>query len=443
MNIYIIGSGWYGCHTALYLAQAGHTVTILEKNLDIFQGTSGQFGIRLHSGPHYPRSAATRESCRRGGAEFKRRYPELIIPHQYSIYALGILDADRQPSKVSQKTFEAVCHESPECEFINTDTWDYQGLICAANLDEPSIALGQRLRERFRTLLIQEGVNILCGVTVISVENNEEDHVVIHLDNNDIICDRVINATGYQAIHHQSIESPLNIQVAYQPCLALTYRDKKPEERPFSFIVMDGWFPCLMPYVTGEYEQYDQYILTHGKWTIMGSFDTPEKANKILKSLSNEYIEAEIKTRCEEEINRFWPKFADRFEFLGWKGSVLAKINTKSEFRSAITYAEKNIIHIIPGKVTNIFDVENEIQCLLDNAEIITQGAYSYVRNGIFDKSIQEVHEKSTEIDRSTYTLETFKELHQHSFISQISIKKGSNETGSDPNINQTLPNKK
>ncbi len=118
MNIYIIGSGWYGCHIALYLVQAGHNVTLLERNSDIFQGTSGQFGIRLHSGPHYPRSAATRESCRRGGAEFKQHYPELVVPHQYSIYALGTLDADKNPSKVSQKNFESVCHESPECIVI-------------------------------------------------------------------------------------------------------------------------------------------------------------------------------------------------------------------------------------------------------------------------------------------------------------------------------------
>ena len=423
------------------MAQAGHSVTILEKNADIFQGTSGQFGIRLHSGPHYPRSAATRESCRRGGAEFKRRYPELMIPHQYSIYALGISDADKKTSKVSQRTFEAVCYESPECEFIDTDTWGYQGLICAAKLEEPSIALGQRLRERFRALLIQAGVDVRCNINVVSVENKEKDQVLIQLENNnDIICDRVMNATGYQAIHPQDIAFPLNIQVAYQPCLALTYRDKKPEERPFSFIVMDGWFPCLMPYVTDEDGKYNQYILTHGKWTIMGSFDTPEKANNILNSLSNEYIEAEIKTRCEEEINRFWPTFADRFEFLGWKGSVLAKINTKSEFRSAITYAEKNIIHIIPGKVTNIFDVENEIQCLLDNTNVITQGAYRYVRNGIFDQSIQEVQEKSTETDRSTYSLDTYRELHQHSLFSQISINNESNERDTDPNIHQAGP---
>lgn len=412
LNIYIIGSGWYGCHTALYLAQRGYTVTILEKNSDIFQGTSGQFGIRLHSGLHYPRSTATRESCRRGGTEFKRRYPELVIPHQYSIYALGTLDADRKPSKVSQKTFEAVCRESPECTIINTEEWGYKELMSAVNLDEPSIILGQRLRDRFKTLLAQAGVTILCSINVTSVENLEDNQVVIHLDDDShIVCDRVVNATGYQAIHPQHTAFPLNIQIAYQPCLALVYRDKRPEERPFSFIVMDGWFPCLMPYVTGEVGKDDQYILTHGKWTIMGSFDTPQKANAILNALSDEYIEAEIKTRCEEEINRFWPHFAKRFEFLGWKGSVLAKINTKSEFRSAITYAEKGIIHIIPGKVTNIFDVEREVQCLLDNTNIITQDAYSYVSNGVFHTSIQEVQEKSTTEDRSTYSIATFKEL--------------------------------
>ena len=93
MKIYIIGSGWYGCHIALVLAKLGYEVTILEKNKDIFQGTSGQFGIRLHEGPHYPRSKLTRESCRRNGEEFKQCYPELVIPHCYSLDPQVFCDA--------------------------------------------------------------------------------------------------------------------------------------------------------------------------------------------------------------------------------------------------------------------------------------------------------------------------------------------------------------
>ena len=38
--------------------------------------------------------------------------------------------------------------------------------------------------------------------------------------------------------------------------------------------------------------------------------------------------------------------------FTGWKGRILAKLRTKTEFRSAVTFAcPSPIIHIIPGKI--------------------------------------------------------------------------------------------
>ena len=51
----VIGGGYYGCLTALKLADNGHQVTLFEQNEELFQGTSGTYGIRLHAGPHYPR----------------------------------------------------------------------------------------------------------------------------------------------------------------------------------------------------------------------------------------------------------------------------------------------------------------------------------------------------------------------------------------------------
>ena len=97
MDIGIIGGGWYGCHVAVALSKKGHKVTLFEKSSDVFQGVSGDFGQRLHKGPHYPRSFETRESCRRSHNEFLERYPELVVKHEYSTYALGITDSIGNP----------------------------------------------------------------------------------------------------------------------------------------------------------------------------------------------------------------------------------------------------------------------------------------------------------------------------------------------------------
>lgn len=102
MKIAVIGGGWYGCHIARVLKLAGHDVTLFESHEQIFRGISGRFGIRLHAGPHYPRSEKTRKSCREGFAEFANTYPELVVKHAYSIYGLGTLDANNEPPQNSE-----------------------------------------------------------------------------------------------------------------------------------------------------------------------------------------------------------------------------------------------------------------------------------------------------------------------------------------------------
>jgi hypothetical protein len=99
MKIAIVGAGWYGCHLALKLKKAGHSVVLLEKNSDISMQISGKFGIRLHLSPHYPRSDATTNNCRNNFEKFKNEYSDLIVEHDYSIYGLGNFDADGLPSK--------------------------------------------------------------------------------------------------------------------------------------------------------------------------------------------------------------------------------------------------------------------------------------------------------------------------------------------------------
>ncbi|KAL2788147.1 hypothetical protein BJX66DRAFT_264474 [Aspergillus keveii] len=104
-TVAIIGSGWSGCHTALELSSTGkYTVTILEKSADIFAGVSGQFGIRIHRGPHYPRSSGTRESCRRSFDRFTEKYRDLVVPVDPAVYSLARYDSMGKESKVKGVT---------------------------------------------------------------------------------------------------------------------------------------------------------------------------------------------------------------------------------------------------------------------------------------------------------------------------------------------------
>ncbi|MBA2650640.1 MAG: FAD-dependent oxidoreductase [Tatlockia sp.] len=414
MNIAIIGAGWYGCHIALTLKKLGHSVTLYEKNSSIFSQSSGKFGVRLHAGPHYPRSQATRESCHRGAVKFKKHYPELVVWLDYSIYGLGVLDSENQPSKVDIPLFKSVCNESPNKQFIEPQKMGYQNLSCAANLNEPSIVIGERLRTFFQQKLEAASIPVQCNTEINYVHKQENGIFSVGDNNFSRSFDKVINATSFQSLLPDDEKLPLDMEVVYQPCIALRYQDKKPTSRPFSFIVMDGWFPCLMPYIEDLQTQDlapHNYILTHGQWTILGSFNDSSSAYELLNSLTENFIQNYIKPLCEREMNRFYPEFAERFQYLDWKGSVIAKLKTKSEFRSAVTFMHKEVIHIIPGKVSNIFDAEREVLVLLKKENLLTYNNYQFVKNGVLDSSIQEISEKPSTTDNSTCNLQSYSKL--------------------------------
>lgn len=409
MDIAIVGGGWYGSHLARELQKAGHKVVLYEKNSSIMSEISGSFGIRLHAGPHYPRSAETRKNCARNMTLFKRRYPELIVPHEYAIYGLGNLDAEGKPPKVNVQQFEQVCQEVDSCQLMDPQQAGYTNLLSAANFDEPSIVLGNRLRSAFTRYLAEEKVEVRCNVAVEDISPTNAG-VLLSGKNFCRRFDKVINTTNYQAFLPAAKQNfPFDMEAVYQPCLALEYEDTSPGTRPFSFIVMDGWFPCIMPVCDDEVGK--KYILTHGKWTIMGSYDKPQKAQEELSKLNNNWVEKNIKPSCEHEINRFWPAFAQRFRYIGWKGTVLTKLKTKHEFRSAVTFEKDHITHVLSGKISNVFDVEREVLALLAKENIHTVNGYSYVQGGVLQQAQQEIEERPSLGESNTCTLQTLKEI--------------------------------
>lgn len=424
MKIGIIGAGWYGLYLALSLKERGYGVEVYEKESDILTNVSGKFGIRLHAGPHYPRSKQTRESCLQGLEEFRRRFPDLVVDHEYSIYGLGSEpDANNEPSHVNYAEFKSVCEEPKSsekikyCEEINPEARGFRNLKGAWNIDEPSIVLGNRLREKFKEYLKKADINVKCNYEVKELKNCNDNKISITNDGQAFEeFDYVINATGYQAFLPDETQLPFKMDVYYQPLLALVYQDKKTTERPFSLIVMDGLYPCMMPYIDCD-ESSDgylrKYILTHAKWTTAASCKSLEEAKEFLQTkIDDNFIET-IKRLCETEIIKFWPEFAERFNYIDWQGTVLAKAKSNKEFRAAVTYADKSkhIIHVLPGKISNIFNVEKEVADLLTNQNIISCGDYQYISGGILHQALPELNEKSNEDGRNTCSQQTYIEL--------------------------------
>ncbi len=416
MKIAVIGGGWYGSHIALQLAQKGYSVTLYEKNSHLFSEISGLFGIRLHIGPHYPRSATTRRSCLYGFHEFTSKYPELIVAHDYSVYAVGKEDTSGNPSKVTVEEFIKVCQEHSKCKVsYNIEEKGYDNLQVVVELAEPSVYVGRGLHDFFQERLFKSNVTIHCNYDIKSVRKIKDGEIEVVSDEKKTErFDHVVNATSFQALLPRNRLS-LPFEIFYQPCLALVYEDTQPtSEKPFSFIVMDGWYPCMMPAVEYGSEQSRgprRYILTHGIWTIMASYTEVSNAKKHLTSIDDKFIDEQVRPSCEREINRFFPSFENRFKYIKWIGAVLAKIKNNQEFRSSITLqdAESRMIYVLPGKVSNIFDAETEVEALIRGENVIHNEdvGYSYVKDGTLNAAFPEFKEEIME--RNTCDLQTFR----------------------------------
>ncbi len=412
----IIGIGWYGAHIGIALSKKGYFVTLFEKNSDIFNGVSGKFGVRVHAGPHYPRSPATRKNCQESYEEFCQAYPQLVNHHEYSIYALGERDADDKPSKVTPEQFRAVCKEFNTCREIEVDKSGYKNLLMVMDIEEPSAVVGERLRKTFKELFKEAKVNIVYNFTVTKTKK-ADNQIIVTNGRQAYQFDHVINATGYQSILPID-RLPFDMEIVYQPCLALVYIDtlSPPIKKPFSFIVMDGWFPCIMPYDDASDNSVisqRKYILTHGKWTILGSYPTSAQAQEKLSSVDEKFIQEKVKPSCEAHINHFWLEFGKRFKYATWVGAVLAKIKTEKEFRSAVTLQHKpsGIIHVIPGKISNIFDAEREALALIRKEKILQMGNYLYAERGTLHSASAEIKEKPKSSSRNTCELQPYRDL--------------------------------
>ena len=91
--------------------------------------------------------------------------------------------------------------------------------------------------------------------------------------------------------------------------------------------------------------------------------------------------------------------------------SIADKLKTKKEFRSGFTYENDDVIHVFPGKISNIFDVEAEVLSLLHRQNVISQNGYSFIQSGVIQDSRAEIQEKPLPDEPNTGNLQTFIDL--------------------------------
>ena len=71
-----------------------------------------------------------------------------------------------------------------------------------------------------------------------------------------------------------------------------------------------------------------------------------------------------------------------------------AKLKTESEFRSSVTFEQDGVIYVFPGKISNVFDTEDETKILLARVGCLERNGIRYTTSGVLAKATRELQER-------------------------------------------------
>lgn len=319
-NIAVIGAGFYGSYIALKLADKGHKVTLIDPE----DKTSATLHCqaRLHSGMFYVRSIKDLVSCARNFTKFFKIFKPYIYSEFKSYYLID------KNSKVDFDSYKKICKDNGlktkevKLDYINSDS--VQGILqtneFSINTTELLFSLRDKCKNHSNITFIKDHVSRIT-------ENGSEIKIDLTF-NNPVKVNRCILASygnnfkflkdlGYQVPSFNNYNIPV-----------IKFRDNLPKD---CHAVVDGDFWSSIA--------LKDYKLLTNKFNLENTEDYWNKSLNLMKHYIPE-LEAE-----------------------------LIQIDTVEKYvlsnsREAQITKYGNIYAVFSGKLTNIFDIINQIENL-------------------------------------------------------------------------------
>ena len=319
-NIAVIGAGFYGSYIALKLADKGHKVTLIDPE----DKTSATLHCqaRLHSGMFYVRSIKDLLSCARNFTKFLKIFKPYIYSEFKSYYLID------KNSKVDFDSYKKICIESGlktkevKLDYINSDS--VQGIL---QTNEFSINTSELLSNLITQCKNHHNITFIKDYVLRITENSSEIKIDLTF-NNPVKVNRCILASygnnfkflkdlGYQVPSFNNYKIPV-----------IKFRDNLPRD---CHAVVDGDFWSSIA--------LKDYKLLTNKFNLENTEDYWNKSLNLMKHYIPE-LEAEL-----IQID-----------------TVEKYVLTNSREAQITKYG--NIYAVFSGKLTNIFDIINQIENL-------------------------------------------------------------------------------
>lgn len=321
MRIRVIGGGWYGCHLALTLIEAGHEVELHELSDRLFCGASGANPARLHKGFHYPRSRLTRAACQDHAEAFMARYGDLTRTVPVNLYAVAAED-----SLVDFGTYRQVF--AGEVEFVTVERPGEFGLVNV----EGALLTGER------HIVIDQARDYFEGRLGDAVHYGRP---AGSLD--DPAWDWTIDAS-FCALDTEAVDR-------YEPCLTVLLEGLADQ----AVTIMDGPFPSLYPWD----EEQGLSSLTSARFTPLSkTCRTYGEAREVLAHTEP----AELRQRAQAmraQMAEFWPASRSLYSIAELRTAIRAMPRSGADARLVdVVQVGERALRVRAGKIDAVFRAE-------------------------------------------------------------------------------------
>lgn len=360
--IVIAGGGFFGCSIAMMLHRRGWRPIVVEEADALFTQASRLNQARVHGGYHYPRSLMTAYRSRQNYERFRKSYRDAIADQFTKIYAVG-----RLFSKVTANQFEVFMKRVAAP--LKAAPSDIVKLFNPALTERVWIAQEcafdySVLRDRLREEMRDAGIEVRVGTLVEQVVDSGGQVIARLSDGTEIRAAYVFNAT-YAGLNRLTSASGLPLIPLKHELTEMALVDLPAKLSGLSVTMMCGPFFSFMPFPA-----LGLTTLSHVRYTPHAHWFENEQSGA-----SNPY---QIFNLSEKNSN-FEMMVADASRYIPilrgctyrdslWTVKTLLPLSEIDGGRPILFQRDTiipNVVHVMGGKIDNIFDVEDEVEEML------------------------------------------------------------------------------
>lgn len=363
-NTIIIGGGFYGLRTALFLYEelGVRNIIILEKEQELMTHASYVNQARVHNGYHYPRSILTAYRSRVNFDRFVSEYKEAIVSDFPKYYAIA-----RNLSKINAKQFKAFCEKiQAEVQPASPEVVDLMNRnLIEDTFEVKEFAFNSHILRKILLQRIEKcpGIKICTSEEVVEIKHTSG--ITVVTDKAQYKAEQVLNCT-YAEINniHRRSDIPL-VPLKHEITEMCLVRLPKKLEK-FSVTVMDGPFFSIMPFPTTPY-----HTLSHVRYTPHMSWaddeNTPPEKHDTHKFHDEYKLESNYR-QMYADVVRYIPALKD-MEYVKSIHDVKTVLRKSEDDDSRPIlfkphYGFRGYTCIMGGKLDNIYDVFDELEGL-------------------------------------------------------------------------------